>query len=256
MPSAHCPVPTAIAQRYVLDAAFLPLVYRLLSVLPAALVTSSPQLVLAAMSRPALVVALTVTLHLLVLSLVCPCLVSSLRPLNRTALPTSPSYSTPYEAVRGVPYTVTYDHRAIIVNNVRTLLLSGSVHYPRFATADWAHQMAMARLSGLNTIQTYVFWNWHEPHRRQYDFDSEGHQLTHFLDLAAQYGLFVNLRVGPFVCSEWSLGGIPYWMRDFEGVEFRTNNTRWQYEMSTFFAVIMKLVDPWSAIPPRPYQLG
>ena len=49
------------------------------------------------------------------------------------------------------------------------------------------------------------------------------------------------------MCSEWSLGGIPYWMRDYEGVHFRTNDTRWQSEMSTFFSLIMKLVNPWLA---------
>ena len=105
----------------------------------------------------------------------------------------------------------------------------------------------MARLAGLNTVQSYVFWNWHESERRQYDFHSDGHQLTYFLDLAAQNGLFVNLRIGPFVCSEWSYGGIPYWMRQYDDVAFRTNDTHWQYEMGTFFSVIMKLIEPWLA---------
>ena len=123
-------------------------------------------------------------------------LAHSLRPLNDSTLPTSSAYSTPYDSYRGVPYTVSYDHRALVINGVRTLLLSGSIHYPRFATAEWAHQLEMARLAGLNTVQTYVFWSWHESSRRQYDFHSDGHQLTQFLDLAAQYGLFVNLRVG------------------------------------------------------------
>ena len=63
---------------------------------------------------------------------------------------------------------------------------------------------------------------------------------------AAAYGLFVNLRVGPFICSEWSLGGIPYWMREIDGIVFRSNETQWKHEMATFFGVIMKLVNPWS----------
>ena len=200
------------------------------------------------MSRLSLLVPLALILHLLLLACPTTAFASTLRPLNTSALPTADGYGTPYESVRGLPYTVTYDHRAIVINNVRTLLLSGSIHYPRFTTAEWAHQFDMARLSGLNTVQTYVFWNWHESERRQYDFTSDGHQLTHFLDLAAQYGLFVNLRVGPFICSEWSLGGLPIWIREYEGVMFRTNDTRWQYEMGTFFRVIMKLVDPWSAM--------
>ena len=105
----------------------------------------------------------------------------------------------------------------------------------------------MARLAGLNIIQTYVFWNWHESTKRQYDFTSEGHQLTTFLDLAASYGLFVNLRVGPFVCSEWSLGGLPMWLRTIDGLVSRSNNTQWKNEMAVFFGVVMKVVNPWLA---------
>ena len=71
-------------------------------------------------------------------------------------LPTSPQYQTSYERVRGIPYTVGYDERAIIVNGERVLLLSGSIHYPRFAPGEWAHQFNLTRLSGLNTVQTYV----------------------------------------------------------------------------------------------------
>ena len=42
-------------------------------------------------------------------------------------------YSSPisYEDVRGTPYTVGYDHRAITINGVRTMLISGAIHYPR-----------------------------------------------------------------------------------------------------------------------------
>ena len=36
------------------------------------------------------------------------------------------------------------------------LLLSGSIHYPRFAEDEWAHQMNLTRQAGLNTVQTYV----------------------------------------------------------------------------------------------------
>lgn len=37
-----------------------------------------------------------------------------------------------YDDVRGTPYTVTYDHRAMRINGQRLLMQSGSVHYPRY----------------------------------------------------------------------------------------------------------------------------
>jgi hypothetical protein len=36
-----------------------------------------------------------------------------------------------YEDVRGTPYKVGYDHRAITINGVRKMLISGAIHYPR-----------------------------------------------------------------------------------------------------------------------------
>jgi hypothetical protein len=62
---------------------------------------------------------------------------------------------TPYESVRGLPYSVTYDERSILINGQRTLLLSGSIHYPRASPTMWPQLMASARTAGLNTIQTY-----------------------------------------------------------------------------------------------------
>ena len=73
-----------------------------------------------------------------------------------SVLPSSPEYQTAFDRVRGVPYSVTHDERAIIVNGERVLLLSGSIHYPRFAEAEWSHQFNLSRMAGLNMIQTYV----------------------------------------------------------------------------------------------------
>ena len=110
---------------------------------------------------------------------------------------------TTYDQVRGVPYNVSYDYRAITINGNRTLLIAGCIHYPRSTPAMWPYLMSMAKKNGLNTIQTYVFWNIHEQQRGTYDFTGRAN-LTLFLDEAAKAGLFVNLRLGPYVCSEWN----------------------------------------------------
>lgn len=86
---------------------------------------------------------------------------------------------------------VTYDGTSLIINGKRELLYSGSVHYPRstpdvsreliilclllpnstlyiidlnlFLFQMWPSIIEKARVGRLNTIQTYVFWNVHEP---------------------------------------------------------------------------------------------
>ena len=38
-----------------------------------------------------------------------------------------------FDEVKGKPYTVASDERSWIMNGKRTLLLGGSIHYPRFS---------------------------------------------------------------------------------------------------------------------------
>jgi hypothetical protein len=75
-----------------------------------------------------------------------------------------------YDDVRGTPYKVSYDHRAITINGVRTMLIGGAIHYPRSTPGMWPYIMQMAKNQGLNTVQTYVFWNIHEQKPGVLDF--------------------------------------------------------------------------------------
>ena len=112
------------------------------------------------------------------------------------------SHPLPYSAVRGTTYTVSSDERAITINGQRVLLQSGIIHYPRSTPAMWPSLLRNLRLAHLNTVQTYVFWNYHELAPGQWDFHSESRNLSHFISLAEREGLFVNLRFGPYVCAE------------------------------------------------------
>jgi beta-galactosidase GanA len=132
-----------------------------------------------------------------------------------------------YDQVRGVPYNVSYDHRAITINGNRTVLFAGAIHYPRSTPGMWPYIMSMAKQNGLNTAQTYVFWNIHEQKRGTYDFSGRAN-LSGFLQEAANAGLFVNLRIGPYVCAEWDYGGLPAWLNNVPNIAFRSNNDAWK----------------------------
>ena len=49
-----------------------------------------------------------------------------------------------YEDVRGAPYNVSYDYRAITINGIRTMLISGAIHYARSTPGMWPYIMKMA----------------------------------------------------------------------------------------------------------------
>ncbi len=153
---------------------------------------------------------------------------------------------TTYEDVRGTPYKVGYDHRAVTINDVRTMLISGAIHYPRSTPGMWPYIIKMAKNQGLNTVQTYVFWNFHEQRQGALDFSGRGN-LSRFLQEAANAGLFVNLRIGPYVCDEWDNGGLPVWLNHIPNIKFRSNNDLWKTLMRKFILDIINYVTPYLA---------
>jgi beta-galactosidase len=59
----------------------------------------------------------------------------------------------------------------------------------------------------------------------RFDFASPHLNLTHFLLLAQQNNLNVLLRPGPYICSEWDNGGLPWWLLKYDGIQVRTYDT-------------------------------
>ena len=81
----------------------------------------------------------------------------------------------------------------------------------------------------------------------QYDFSTGNRNLPAFLQAAKDAGLWVTLRIGPYVCAEWNYGGLPVWLRDEPDMAFRTYNPAWMRAMKTFVDVVMKVVEPYLA---------
>ncbi|KAA8540294.1 hypothetical protein F0562_024143 [Nyssa sinensis] len=135
--------------------------------------------------------------------------------------------------------SVSYDSRAIIVNGQRRILISGSIHYPRSTPEMWPDLIQKAKEGGLDVIQTYVFWNGHEPEPGKYYFEGR-YDLVKFINLVKQAGLYVHLRIGPYACAEWNFGGFPVWLKYVPGISFRTDNGPFKAAMQRF---TMKIVD-------------
>lgn len=137
--------------------------------------------------------------------------------------------------------TVTYDHRALVIDGKRRVLISGSIHYPRSTPDMWPDLIQKSKDGGLDVIETYVFWNLHEPVRRQYDFKGRN-DLVKFVKTVAEAGLYVHLRIGPYVCAEWNYGGFPLWLHFIPGIQFRTDNGPFEEEMQIFTAKIVDMM--------------
>jgi beta-galactosidase len=87
-------------------------------------------------------------------------------------------------------------------------VISGEMHYARVPRQYWRDRMRKMKAMGLNTLTTYVFWNLHEPTPGKFDFTGNL-DIAAYVRTAQEEGLWVIVRPGPYVCSEWDFGGLP-----------------------------------------------
>jgi beta-galactosidase len=99
-----------------------------------------------------------------------------------------------------------------IYDNKPVQIHSGEMHYARIPAPYWRHRLKMIKAMGLNTVATYVFWNYHNPSPGVWDFKTGSHNIREFLRIAKEEGMFVILRPGPYACAEWEFGGYPWWL--------------------------------------------
>ncbi|MFE6736522.1 beta-galactosidase family protein [Microbacterium sp. NPDC057650] len=125
-------------------------------------------------------------------------------------------------------------------------VLSGAVHYFRVHPEQWADRLARLAALGLNTVETYVAWNFHEPRRGERDFTG-WRDLPRFIELAGSAGLDVIVRPGPYICAEWEGGGLPAWL-GFDGpVALRTADPAFLTPVREFFADLLPRIAPLQA---------
>ena len=118
------------------------------------------------------------------------------------------------------------------------------MHYARIPREYWRHRLRMAKAMGLNTISTYVFWNYHEMRPGVFDFHTGNRDVAEFIREAQQEGLWVILRPGPYVCAEWDFGGIPSYLLKSPAVHVRSSDPRYQLAAARYLRALGEHLRP------------
>ena len=101
------------------------------------------------------------------------------------------------------------------------VIKAAELHYPRIPRPYWEHRIKMCKALGMNTICLYVFWNIHEQKPGEFDFTGQN-DVAEFCRLAQKHDMFVIVRPGPYVCAEWDMGGLPWWLLKKKDIRLRT----------------------------------
>lgn len=118
------------------------------------------------------------------------------------------------------------------------------MHYFRVLPEYWEDRLLRAKALGLNTIQTYVPWNLHEPQPQKLVFEGIA-DIESFLKLAHKLGFLVMLRVGPYICAEWDLGGFPAWLLAIEPVlTLRSSDPEFLQLVGRWWRVLLPKIAP------------
>lgn len=145
----------------------------------------------------------------------------------------------------------TFDGRSFMLDGRRIWLVSGSIHYARVPHEQWEQRIHAAKLAGLNTIETPVFWNRHEARPGQFDFKGDK-DLRRFVQLIGQAGMYCILRPGPFIGQNWDCGGLPPWLMGVKGVKLRVANGPFLEACSRYLtAVAGQVRDLQATSPPK-----
>ncbi|XP_031436999.1 beta-galactosidase-1-like protein isoform X2 [Clupea harengus] len=141
-------------------------------------------------------------------------------------------------------FSIDYTNNCFLKDGKPFQYVSGSIHYSRIPRYYWKDRLLKMYMAGLNAIQVYVPWNFHEPVQGVYGFEGD-RDLEHFLGLANQTGLLVILRPGPYICAEWEMGGLPAWLLEKPNIILRSSDTDYLQAVSSWLAMLLPRMGRW-----------
>ncbi|CAH1106183.1 unnamed protein product [Psylliodes chrysocephalus] len=162
-------------------------------------------------------------------------------------LPTNYEYFASTKITSGV----TTNETSFFLNGKAFSIYSGSMHYFRNPRAYWRTRLTQFRAAGLNTVETYIPWNLHEPQSGFYDFGGGGSEmddflyLEEFLNLAKEEDLFVILRPGPYISAEYNFAGYPSWLLREKPMGFRTDEENYIKYVSRYYNILLPILEKY-----------
>ena len=128
----------------------------------------------------------------------------------------------------------TTGNKEFLLNNKPFVIRAAELHYPRIPKEYWEHRIQMCKAMGMNTVCIYLFWNIHEQEQDNFDFTGQN-DVAAFVRLVQKNGMYCIVRPGPYVCAEWEMGGLPWWLLKKKDIKLRDGSDKFFVERTGKF---------------------
>jgi beta-galactosidase len=142
-------------------------------------------------------------------------------------------------------HTFKFSQTEFLLDGKPYQIISGEMHPARIPAEYWRQRIQMAKAMGCNTISAYIFWNYHEQSEGIFDFTSENRNISEFIKIVQDEGMWLILRPGPYVCAEWELGGIPPYLLRIPDIKFRCLDERYMAAAERYIARLAEEIKPF-----------
>ena len=128
-----------------------------------------------------------------------------------------------------------------LLNGEPFRVVAGAMHYFRVPREYWRDRLLKIKACGFNTVETYTAWNLHEPQEGAFDFSGDL-DLHAYLELIRELGMYAIVRPGPYICSEWDFGGLPWWLLRNRGLEPRCRSAYFMEKVGAYFDALLPVI--------------
>ena len=128
----------------------------------------------------------------------------------------------------------TLGNKEFLLNGKPFIIRAAELHYPRIPKQYWEHRIQLSKAMGMNTVCIYLFWNLHEQQPDKFDFTGQN-DVAEFVRLAQKNGMYCIVRPGPYVCAEWDMGGLPWWLLKKKDIQLRSLSDKYFVERTQKF---------------------
>ncbi len=141
-------------------------------------------------------------------------------------------------------HTFSFSGREFMLDGKPFQMISGEIHPARVPEIYWRHRIQMAKAMGCNTIAAYIFWNYHEMQPGKFDFTTDNRNISRFIRICQEEGMWVLLRPGPYVCAEWDFGGLPPYLLADPSIRVRCMDSAYMHAAERYIRRLAEEVVP------------